>query len=68
MNRAEVNELVKSIKNRCLIYENVVGRLPDYVLPTILEDIAVDAQKIVLGFCVVKESYAETETPSDRQS
>ena len=48
----EITDLINSIKNRCEIYiivSQMQGR--EYLLPTILEDLYVDAQEIVDEYC-----------------
>jgi len=57
MDKKEVAELIKAIKNRCEIYLMLCNPSMtdhDHLLPTILEDIHEDSQAIAEGFCVEK--------------
>jgi len=54
----ELKELIKSIKNRCLIFElicqvDAVGA--EKLLPTLLKDLYQDAQEIVDNYCIVRD-------------
>lgn len=49
----EPKELVKSIENRCAIFL-IICDMPHArkLLPTLLEDLYVDSQSIMLDYCV----------------
>ena len=49
----ELTELIKSIKNRCDIYLLICHSGAEHLLPTLLEDLYVDAQQIIDEYCVV---------------
>ena len=59
----ELIELIKAIQNRCaiilLIWDMRANRTEedkiDYALPTILEDLHQDSQKIIDSYCVVQQ-------------
>lgn len=55
MDKGEVTNLIKSIRNRCdiylLIYDNEKA---EPLLPTLLEDLHCDSQTINDGYCVEK--------------
>ena len=51
MEEPELRELVKSIRNRCDIALLLTGHSTNHLLPTILEDLSVDAQTIVMEYC-----------------
>jgi len=52
MDKNEVTEYVKAIRNRCDIYLLIYGdEGADRLLPTILEDLHEDSQDIIDGFC-----------------
>ena len=55
----ELKELVKSIRNRCDIFLYICDS-PEcqHLLPTLLEDLYVDAQQIIDNFCIVEEDNA----------
>jgi len=55
MNKNEVTELIKAIRNRCRIYLEVCERGYDDCLPTLLEDIHEDSQAIIDEYCVEEE-------------
>ena len=51
----ELKELVKSIRNRCEIFLLIAYQDNAGLFPTILEDLYVDAQKIIDEYCVEVE-------------
>ena len=57
MDKSDVTELVKAIRNRCDIYA-FLQQYPtaDHLLPTLLEDLHEDSQAIIDGFCVEKDA------------
>ena len=53
MDKGEVTELIKQIRNRCDLYILVCQNpIADHLLPTLLEDVHEDSQAIIDGFCV----------------
>ena len=51
----ELTELVRAIRNRCDIYlilKEVVKT--EHLMPTLLEDLFIDAQEIMDSYCVEK--------------
>jgi hypothetical protein len=56
MDKNEVTELIKAIRNRCDIYMLICDNpIADHLLPTLLEDLHYDSQAIIDGYCVEKE-------------
>ena len=55
MDRSEVTELIKAIRNRCEIYLTLCNSvdLPalEPAIPTLLEDMCEDAQTIATEYC-----------------
>jgi len=51
----ELEELVKGINRRCLVVFLLIDNQRIELLPTILEDIYVDSQLIVMDYCVKDE-------------
>jgi hypothetical protein len=55
MDRKQLTELIKTIRNRCNIYLMIHDRdEAEGVLPTVLEDICSDAQ-VIFETCVEKD-------------
>ena len=54
MDMNELEELLKSIRNRCFIAAIIIHE--PHLLPTILEDLYEDAQTIVMEYCVKETS------------
>jgi hypothetical protein len=55
MDKGEVTELIKAIRNRCDIYMLIRNNsIADHLLPTLLEDLHEDSQVIIDGYCVEK--------------
>ena len=52
----EALEYIESIRRKCEIAALVHKQGRDDLLPTVFEDLYEDAQTVVEGFCVVKES------------
>lgn len=52
MDISEVEELIKSIRNRCEISQVLIQVGAEDLLPTVLEDLYEDAQTIALEYCV----------------
>jgi len=56
MTKDEVTERMKAIRNRCdiymLIYDNPIA---DHLLPTLLEDLHIDSQDIIDGYCIERD-------------
>jgi len=60
MDKPEVTELIKQIRNRCDIYAIIsVYPIADHLLPTLLEDIYEDCQAIIHGFCVENDANSD---------
>jgi hypothetical protein len=56
MDKAEVTELIKAIRNRCDIYMLICDNaIADHLLPTLLEDLHLDSQDIIDGYCTEKK-------------
>ena len=52
MDKDQVTELIKQIRNRCDIYMLIRDNpVADHLLPTLLEDLHEDSQEIIHGFC-----------------
>ena len=52
MNKDEVTELVRQIRNRADIYMFICDNpIADHLLPTLLEDMHEDSQAIIDGYC-----------------
>ena len=48
----ELQELIKSIRNRCYIADILIEKGRFELLPTVLEDLHTDSQTIALEYCV----------------
>ena len=56
MDKAEITEVIKAIRNRCDIYMLICDNpVADHLLPTLLEDLHTDSQNIIDGCCVEKD-------------